>query len=184
MADSFSTGSGDQLYYYTPLVDRITHIYFVEPNTSMHNKLREKASKTGLNGKYTIITAGAEDLVAELGKHGVLPGTVNAIVSILCLCGVPAVESKVVGVLYKMLASGGQLVIWEHVLNRDSVVARGYQRLLQFSWPHLVGGCSLMEKTDEYLRNAGNWKSVDLKRPKADPLASPIPYVFGTLVKA
>jgi len=150
----------------------------------MHIKLRERATKTGLDGRYTIIAAGAESLVTELGKYGVLPGSVNAIVSILCLCGVPAVESKVVGVLYEMLAPGGQLVIWEHVLNRESVIARGYQRLLQFSWPHLVGGCSLMEKTDEILKNAGNWKIVDLRRPKADPLASPIPYVFGTLVKA
>jgi SAM-dependent methyltransferase len=177
-------GTGAQLYYYKEHAKNIKHIFFIEPNESMHNKLKKNAAAAQVDGKYTILACGAENMVSELTRLTVPPGCVDAIVSIMCLCSVPDVETKVARAMYEMLAPGGRLLIWEHVLNQDSSMGRAYQKCLQPVWPALLGGCHLMEKTDDHLRSAGEWSSVDLRRPKDDPRGSPVPFIYGTLIKA
>jgi len=55
--------------------------------------------------------------------------------------------------------------------------------LIDHVWPHCFDGCSITRPTDEWLLQAGEWDSVDLK-PGADEGAfDTIPHAIGVLVK-
>jgi hypothetical protein len=50
-------------------------------------------------------------------------------------------------------------------------------------WPTFLGGCSITRDTEKWLREAGNWRSVDLKQPELEPSYEVIPHIEGTLTK-
>ena len=48
----------------------------------------------------------------------------------------------------------------------------------------MLGGCELKRKTDQWLKNAGEWASVELERGKDETGYEVVPHVVGKLVKA
>jgi SAM-dependent methyltransferase len=118
-------GVGNQL----PRMDqsRILHVYGVEPNLAFIPALRDKAAECGMEGRYTIIPCGIED-TDILEKSGVLPGTVDTVLSTQVLCSAPKPE-LVVKDLYRMLRPGGKLIFWEHHYNHDLL-----SRIVQSEW--------------------------------------------------
>lgn len=80
-------GTGNQLGRFD--ASRIEHVYGVEPNTSFVDVLVERLGKTALKDKYTLIPCGIEN-AAELAKFGVVPGSVDCIVSMQVMVSGPS----------------------------------------------------------------------------------------------
>ena len=47
----------------------------------------------------------------------------------------------------------------------------------------MLGGCSITRDTEKYLREAGEWSSIDLRQPDGEPDYQVIPHVIGILQK-
>ncbi|ROW03175.1 hypothetical protein VPNG_08159 [Cytospora leucostoma] len=136
----------------------ITRIYGVEPNAGVHAALRRSVVAAGLEDVYEVVPLGVEDL-ARSGR--VARGSVDCIVSVLCLCGIPDPELNI-RELYGYLRPGGFVNIF---------------------WPHLVGGCQLCRDTTRMLKEAGPWTKIDLAQPVGEPWYHPLPHIIGTLTK-
>ena len=89
----------------------VTKVFGVEPNAEMHDALGKKIREAGLEGVYEIVPVGIEDL-ASSGR--VQPESVDCIVSVLCLCGIPEPERNIKE-LYGYLKPGGRWYVYEHV---------------------------------------------------------------------
>lgn len=89
----------------------VTRVLGVEPSADMHEPLRERVREAGLEGVYEVVPVGIEDL-APSGR--VRPESVDCIVSILCLCGIPDPERNI-RELYGCLKPGGRWYVYEHV---------------------------------------------------------------------
>jgi SAM-dependent methyltransferase len=176
-------GSGHTAFYYTAIADAIKHIYFIEPNTLMHGELREKAISAGLDQKFTIVTAGAENCLPKLKEFKIGPGSIDTIIAITALCSAP--NGKVVArELQSLLKPGGSVLLWEHVANHKFFPTRVYQGVLNLIWPYFMGDCQLTCETDKNFRDAGKWQTVDLKAAEDQPIYAAIPFIYGRLVKA
>lgn len=104
------TGNWVSLFANTHLP--ITKIYGVEPNSDIHDELRQKVLAAGLgNDMYEIVPLGIEDL-ASSGR--VAQESVDCIVSIMCLCSIPEPE-KNIRELFGYLKPGGRWFVYEHV---------------------------------------------------------------------
>ncbi len=102
----------------------VTKIYGVEPNTSVHRALKQRATEAGLDGVYEVVPAGIEDL-ARMGK--VAKGSVDCVVCVLCLCGIPEPQHNI-RELYGYLKPGGRMYIYEHVRCTRHWTINMYQR--------------------------------------------------------
>lgn len=127
---------------------KITRVYGVEPNASHHAALRRAVEAAGLQDVYEIVPVGIEDLSstsasasAAVGARkkwegSIEPGSVDCVVTILCLCSIPDPEQHI-RELYELLRPGGRWYVYEHVRCRYSWYMRVYQRefllLLAFS---------------------------------------------------
>ncbi len=171
-------GSGNQLSRYD--LSKITKIYGVEPNTDLHGKLRANVKKYGLSDIYTIVPCGIED-ISTLYEYGVVHGTIDTVMSVQVLCGVPQ-PAKMVKEMYKLLKKGGQMIVYEHVRS-DDFVSHVVQRVYNVLWPYGMGGCQLVRPTREYLIEAGKWEWMDLEGPSEEEGWSLFPHVQGRLVK-
>lgn len=121
-------GSGNQLARYDR--SKIDRIYGVEPNVDLHAALRATIKECGLSDVYTIVPCGVEDVVT-LRKYGIEGASVDTVLSVQVLCGVPKPE-KVVKELYRFLRPGGQMIVYEHVRS-DDLVSSFVQRKSQES---------------------------------------------------
>jgi len=101
--------------------------------------------------------------------------------SVQVLCGVPR-PAEMVKEMYKLLKSGGQMLVYEHVKS-DDFVSHLVQRLYSIVWPHAMGNCHLDRPTGKYLLEAGSWSVVELEMPKDEDNWSLFPHVTGRLVK-
>jgi ubiquinone/menaquinone biosynthesis C-methylase UbiE len=187
-------GGGTQLFRFTSVADKISAIYFVEPNEGLHASLAKKAEEVGLGGKYHILHCGAEpeSLIPALQKAKLLgdagagaSGTpiFDTITCILVLCGVPEPQATING-LYKLLKPGGRFILSEHVLAKTAV-ARFLQRWYHLiGWRTLIGGCNMDRDTGRYVEEAakddGGWAEVNFE-PSARNV--PLGYLVGSLVK-
>ncbi|KAG0645824.1 Methyltransferase 7A [Hyphodiscus hymeniophilus] len=180
-------GSGEQLHLYTSSAPNVDAIYGAEPAEKLHAKLAIKANDAGFERKYHILGCGAEpsSLIPALAREGLLQdggeGSFDEIVSIRVLCGVPDVKETAEG-LYGLLRPGGRLIVMEHVICRDSIIARTLQAVYMWlgRWRFWMGGCCLDRDTEKVLREAGAWSEVELKTLNA---WSTIPQIVGYLVK-
>lgn len=106
----------------------ITRVYGVEPNRDQHPGLRKAVERAGLEDVYRIVPVGIEDLDDGSKWDGrVEKGSVDCIVSILCLCSIPEPE-KNIRELYGYLKKGGRWYVYEHVRCEYSWYMRLYQR--------------------------------------------------------
>ncbi|KAA8906706.1 S-adenosyl-L-methionine-dependent methyltransferase [Sphaerosporella brunnea] len=158
---------------------KVTKIYGVEPCVELHAQLQQRVAEAGLKDVYQILPCGAEELAA----YGIERESVDSVVCCKVLCGIPAPE-RVTKELYAYTKPGGQFLVWEHVRNGRCTPIRGFQRVLQFVWPHLLQGCNINRPTDEILRNAGKWDSVALGYDQEQSSWDPVPFVEGRLIKA
>lgn len=109
---------------------KITKVYGVEPVVSLHSALRLSIKKNGLDDVYEIVPCGIE-AEERMQKYGILPGSIDTILSVQVLCSVPHPEEDLRR-LYKLLKPGGQLVVYEHIKNSDVVTG-----LMQSKWSPL-----------------------------------------------
>ncbi|KAK0653714.1 hypothetical protein DIS24_g5806 [Lasiodiplodia hormozganensis] len=184
-------GSGDQTVHFTPA--NLTRVYGAEPAGQLHDKLRAKVKGAGLEGKYTVLHAGAqpESLIPALADAGLFKNGSEGIFDEICcirvLCGVPRPEETVRG-LYKLLKPGGRMIVHEHVVNPWQEAGGNFgSRVLQtvYAWAgwNVFLGCSIDRDTKEILLNAGGkdgWSRVELKSLQT---WSVLPYCTGYLVK-
>ena len=116
----------------------ITRVYGVEPNAAHHPALRRAVEEAGLKGIYEIVPVGIEDLSSsscpndrndrrKKWEGSIAPGSIDCIVSILCLCSIPDPKQHI-HELYELLRPGGRWYVYEHVVVRYSWYMRVYQR--------------------------------------------------------
>ncbi|KAJ4337084.1 hypothetical protein N0V87_004937 [Didymella glomerata] len=157
----------------------ITKVYGVEPNAQSHPGLRSRANAAGLESVYEILPVGIEDIAKETV---VKKGSVDAIVSLLCLCSIPEPE-KNIKELHSYLKPGGRWYLYEHVAVKGYWPMQLYQRFVNLFWPHALGGCQLCRDTERSLREAGPWSKIDITQPPIEPWHAVVPHIFGTLTK-
>ncbi|KAI0017440.1 methyltransferase domain-containing protein [Xylariomycetidae sp. FL0641] len=164
---------------------RVTRVYGVEPNAAQHPALRRAIRDAGLEGVYEIAPVGIQDLADPKKWDGrVAPGSVDAVVSVLCLCSIPDPERNI-RALYELLKPGGRWYIYEHVRcgERAGFAVRLYQRLINLVWPYFLCGCQLTRPTDKTIEQAGPWSKIDVGSPPAQEWWATIPHVLGVYTK-
>ncbi|KAI1128824.1 S-adenosyl-L-methionine-dependent methyltransferase [Nemania abortiva] len=166
---------------------KITRVYGVEPNTAHHPALRRAVEKAGLEGVYEIVPVGIEDLSSTSNGNkkwegSIEPGSVDCIVSVLCLCSIPDPEQHI-RELYQLLRPGGRWYAMEHVRCEYSWYMRAYQRFVNLFWPVCIGGCELCRQTGKSLKEAGPWTSIDIGQPPTEPWYQLVPHILGVYTK-
>jgi ubiquinone/menaquinone biosynthesis C-methylase UbiE len=89
----------------------------------LHSQLKDSVAKSGLEGKYEILGIGAEDVLGRIKA-----GSVDTVLCCKVLCGIPEPE-RVLKELYTLLKPGGVVLVFEHVVNRESTLTRMWQGL-------------------------------------------------------
>jgi SAM-dependent methyltransferase len=113
--DTDGIGAGEVTSRSKSARKRVTRVYGVEPNRDQHPSLRRKIAEAGLQDVYEIVPVGIEDLDNPAKWDGkVEKGSVDCIVSILCLCSIPEPQ-KNFKELHAYLKKGGRWYIYEHV---------------------------------------------------------------------
>lgn len=115
---------------------RVERVFGIEPNATHHTALQKRISEAGLDGRYTIVPVGIEDIRST----GLIErGSVDAIVTILCLCSIPEPE-KNIRELYDYLKPGGRWFVYEHVrcYASQGTFMKWYQRMSLLSGRHVA----------------------------------------------
>ncbi|PPQ75975.1 hypothetical protein CVT24_006390 [Panaeolus cyanescens] len=151
-------GHGHAVQYLDP--SRVTRYIALEPNTILHDKIREKANKAGFfesDGRLTILGCGAEDthdILAALRNSNdpntKEPHPVDTLVSIFTLCSVPNVETTIKTLVGDVLKPGGLFLYYEHVKSPRADVVWWQQFWTPF-WSGFFGGCCLDRPTDKLI---------------------------------
>lgn len=93
----------------------LKRVYSIEPNLQSAATLRRRVQELGMEDVYEVVPVGIEDLNDPTAWAGrIEPGSVDCIVTILCLCSIPEPE-KNVRLLYDCLKKGGRWYAYEHV---------------------------------------------------------------------
>ncbi|OQE83760.1 hypothetical protein PENNAL_c0030G03371 [Penicillium nalgiovense] len=173
-------GDGQNLIHYKS--ENIMKLYLVEPCVGLHMRLRENVEKAGLDDVTMIIACGVQN-VEVLYDHGITPASVDTITTFSVLCSVPAPE-ETCRFLYSLLKPGGQWVLVEHVLaDMKFPLARWIQGMFEVVWPTLMGGCNINRDSGGYVREAGPWMMVELRRGQNEFGWEMLGHAVGRLVK-
>ncbi|OLN86389.1 Methyltransferase-like protein 7B [Colletotrichum chlorophyti] len=165
------------------VAEGVTKVYGIEPNTEVHPALRERVREAGLEGTYEIVPAGIESLSdPKVWDAKIERGSVDCIVSILCLCSIPEPE-KNIKELYSYLKKGGRWYVYEHVQVKNSRPLQIYQRVVNLVWPRALNGCQLCRNTGKSIKCAGPWENIDVSQPVAEPWYQMVPHILGTYTK-
>ncbi|KAF8428156.1 S-adenosyl-L-methionine-dependent methyltransferase [Tirmania nivea] len=173
-------GGGLTLKYFDR--SKVTKIYGVEPNVGRHPALREEVERCKLGDIYTVVPYGVE----QFPNDEISAGSIDSIICIRTLCSVPN-PRQTIKKLYNLLKPGGRLLVFEHCAVPDHKVMSMegiLQGLYNIPWPLFLGGCELNRKTDEWLKQAGEWGKIELERRKGETGYEIMPEVVGVLVKA
>ncbi|CAM1500810.1 Fc.00g099720.m01.CDS01 [Cosmosporella sp. VM-42] len=164
----------------------LKRVYGIEPNPTSAAALRQRVKDVGLDGTYEVVPVGIESINDPTAWDGrIEPGSVDCIVTILCLCSIPEPE-KNVKLLYDCLKKGGRWYAYEHVqidAKLGGILLHVYQKLTNIIWPHFIGGCELCRATGNTLREVGPWEKIDLETPPDTSPYEVLPHVIGTLTK-
>lgn len=180
----------------------LTRVYGIEPNPQSAAALRQRVKDVGLEGTYQVVPVGIESLNDPTAWDGrIAPGSVDCIVTILCLCSIPDPE-KNIKLLYECLKKGGRWYAYEHVqVERGGFLLRAYQcessrsrsgvrswqltspGLTNLAWGRVMGSCRICRATGRTLREVGPWDKIDLAQPPDEPRFEVLPHILGTLTK-
>ena len=93
----------------------VTKIYGVEPNAYSATLLKKRVEEVGLGDVYEVAPVGIESVTDASAWDGTIQrASVDCIVSIRCMCSIPAPE-KNMKLLYELLKPGGSWYVFEHV---------------------------------------------------------------------
>ena len=151
----------------------------------MYPEIRKIAGEAGFTeeaGTLLIIPHGAEEIgfvISALGGSH----TVDTIVSILSLCGIPKPQETIQLLSEQVLKPGGLFLFYEHVLSRREDVA-WWQRLWTPIWKKAFDGCCLDRPSDIWLENLDIWQSKDLWNLEGEPEENLWWHRGGKLTKA
>ncbi|KAJ7675464.1 S-adenosyl-L-methionine-dependent methyltransferase [Mycena rosella] len=142
--------------YTAPYLDRAkcTKYIALEPNVLMHPQIRARAHAAGFSeadGSLLLLACGAEDSASILSATSSVPGGVDTIVSVLTLCTVPAPQHTIRALVQDVLAPGGTLLFYEHVLSHRADVA-WWQRFWAPVWGMVFDGCCLNRPTHLWIK--------------------------------
>lgn len=159
-------GTGLNLAHYGP---EVTQLVLTEPEEPMARRLRERlhaveAAAPAVAAAEVVVT-GAERLPFD-------DGAFDSVVSTLVLCTVTDPQ-QATAEIRRVLAPGGQLLLFEHVRADDPGLAK-WQDRLERPWHWVARGCHPNRDVAALLRSAGFDVQVEPSRiPKAAPLVKP-----------
>jgi len=159
-------GDGRNFAHYPP---KVSEVLAVEPEAYLRGLARNAARTAPV--QVTVLDGNAELLAVE-------DGAFDAAISSLVLCSVLDQETALAE-LHRVLAPGGQLRFFEHVVAEQSF-ARTVQSKLDDSgvWPHLAGGCHLARDTVGTIAAAG-FTIERMRRFTSGPGPLGVPFVLG-----
>ncbi|KAJ6518632.1 S-adenosyl-L-methionine-dependent methyltransferase [Mycena sanguinolenta] len=127
--------------------DKVTAYIALEPNELMHPAIRARAKAAGFRDEEVLILrCGAEDprtILVQLDGAGI---RVDTMLSVLTLCSIPDPQETLARLIREVLAPGGRLLFYEHVLSPRSDVA-WWQRFWTPVWRLAFDGCCLDRPT-------------------------------------
>lgn len=129
------------------------HLYALEPSRRMHDKLRRRCRRAGL--ELTVISTGAQAIP--------LPdASVDEVICSLVLCTVPDPD-QVLAEIRRVLRPGGRFRFVEHIGAPEGTVRARAQVSIRRPWGWLFEGCDPHRDTVESIRGAG-FQSVQYER--------------------
>lgn len=205
-------GVGDNIKYYDRA--QVERLVLVEPNTNMHPALRAKANAAGYfdaDGSLLLLgCGGAASDERALNRAGLTDGTVDSVVAIHVLCGIPA-PAAAIEMYRRLLKPGGLLVFYEHVRSSQRYTADWQRWYTDLIWPYAFDGCCLDRPTGawivggeeaakgkalangtELVNGVGGmeedvrrrWRDVKIVEPEGQKRYATTPHVLGWAVKA
>jgi len=122
-----------------------THLIAIEPNLRMHDRLRRRSRRAGID--LTIVAGGAEAIPLA-------DGTVDEVICSLVLCTVSDVD-QVLAEVQRVLKRGGRFRFVEHVVAPHHGARRAVQRAIRRPWGWVFEGCNPGKDTVGLLQAAG-----------------------------
>lgn len=162
-------GSGVNLKYYR---DNVLWTG-IEPNTFLHERIRQRASGLGIPARLSGASA----------EHLDLPdGSVDAVVGTLVLCSVRDAARALAEVL-RVLKPGGRYVFIEHV----GAALGTRTRRIQETWTpilrRLPGGCSPNREIRRVIQQAGFGAVAEERFELPTAFGIALPHIAGTAIK-
>ena len=143
------SGVGANLRYLAPGATLIA----IEPNRSMHGRLRSAAARRGIR----------LDLRERPAESSGLPdSSVDTVISSLVLCTVSDPD-VVLAEVRRILRPGGTFRFVEHVVAPEGSTTRTAQRVLRRPWAWTFEGCSCERDLEGAVRGAG-FAEVEVER--------------------
>jgi SAM-dependent methyltransferase len=141
-----------------------THLYAVEPNRRMHDRLRRRCRSGGV--EVTVLTTAAEAIP--------LPdASVDEVICSLVLCTVPD-PAQVLAEVQRVLRPGGRFRFVEHVAARRPGVRAAVQRSIRRPWGWIFEGCNPHRHTLDVVEGAGFRELVAERRKLRRSLFWPV----------
>lgn len=135
-------------FRYLPTGGRLVAI---EPNAMMHDRLRGRARKLGIE----------VDVRGVVGEAIDLPdGSADAVISSLLLCTVTD-PNMVIAEIKRVLRPGGRYSFLEHVVAPPGTALRSVQGAVRRPWAWVFEGCSVERDLASAIRAAG-FASVEI----------------------
>ncbi|KAH6695368.1 methyltransferase type 11 [Plectosphaerella plurivora] len=171
------TGPGNQIERYDPLL--VERLYGVDPNHRFGTAIAAKLEQhPDLANKYRFVACGIEDNDI-LATEGIVPGSIDTVVSIQSLCAVNDPKG-VMRQAHSLLKPGGSFIFWEHEKSHDTFTSI-VQALWNPAWSSLVG-CNMNRNIKADILAAGAWENPEDVEADNDPHTC-LPRIWGVLRK-
>ncbi|PPQ85970.1 hypothetical protein CVT25_001669 [Psilocybe cyanescens] len=184
---------------------RVTRYVALEPNALMHDRIRSQANEAGFHesdGTLVILSCGVEEPLKILSNLSISSSSskqaakltsaplVDTIVSVLTLCSVPEPQKSATRLVQDVLKSGGQLLIYEHVLSTREDI-QWWQRFWAPVWACAFDGCRIDRPTDVWVseikdredKEKSIWRELDLEKKEAETEETLFGHSVGRFVK-